>query len=178
MTPRPWKLVTQRDVADLRILTARQLEVQAPHTGHIYPRAVLQVPDWVNVVAFTSNDEALLVRQFRFGTWANTLEIPGGILEAGEVPQLAAARELEEETGFRAGQVTPLGTSHPNPALQNNTLFTFLATGCHQVHQGQPDEGEDVEVVRVPRAQLKRLVLDGTITHSLVLAALLFENWR
>jgi ADP-ribose pyrophosphatase len=55
--------------------------------------------DWVNSIPVTLGDEVVLVRQFRFGVWANTLEIPGGMVDAGEDPADAEVRELEEETG-------------------------------------------------------------------------------
>jgi 8-oxo-dGTP pyrophosphatase MutT (NUDIX family) len=118
------------------------------------------------------------VRQFRFGTWANSLEIPGGVIDPGEEPATAAARELEEETGFQAAEVLPLGPSHPNPALFSNRLHSYLATGCVRIHQGTPEATEDLQVVVVSRDELRRLVRSGEVSHALVLAALLHEAWR
>jgi hypothetical protein len=71
--------------------------------------------------------------------------------------------------------VERLGISHPNPAIQTNRLHSFLARGCRKVHDGQQDGSEDIEVVLARRQEVPGLVQSGQITHSLVLAALLYD---
>jgi 8-oxo-dGTP pyrophosphatase MutT (NUDIX family) len=159
-----------------RIFTTRTLDVTDPRDGTPYVRTVIEAPDWINVVAFTSDDQAVLVRQFRFGTWSNTLEIPGGMVDPGESAEVAAARELEEETGYRAARLTRIGQCHPNPAIFSNVLHTWLAEGCVKVHDGRQDGSEDIEVVLAPRTALPELVRRGEITHALVLAAFHFAE--
>lgn len=174
--PRPWNLLRTRAERDFRIFTARTLDVTDPRTGTGYVRTILKCPDWVNVVALTTDQHVILVRQFRFGTWSNTLEIPGGMVDPHETDiQGAALRELEEETGFVPGAVELLGISLPNPAIQTNRLHTFLARDCRKVHEGKQDGSEDIELVLTPRAEIPRLVKSGEISHSLVLAAFLFD---
>jgi hypothetical protein len=73
--------------------------------------------------------------------------------------------------------VRPIGVSHPNPAIFVNQLHSFLAEGCVKVHEGKQDGSEDIQVVLVPKSELPGLVRAGAITHSLVLAALLFDAW-
>lgn len=176
--PRPWTKVGQRSEKDYRIFRTRTLDVLDPRNGTPYVRTVIDAPDWVNVIPVTVKGEVVLVRQFRFGTWSNTLEIPGGLLDPGEDALTAAARELEEETGFRPGRITPIGASHPNPAIFVNRLHSFLAEDCVKVHAGKQDGSEDIQVVVVPKGELPRLVREGAITHSLVLAALLYDAWK
>jgi ADP-ribose pyrophosphatase len=130
----------------------------------------------VTVVALTREGQAVLIRQFRVGVEAHTLEVPGGMVEEGEAPAAAAARELEEETGFRPAQLVPLGSVHPNPALQTNRCHSFLALGCEPGGAPQADAGEDIEVVLVPASALQRLVRDGSITHALVVTAIYFAE--
>jgi ADP-ribose pyrophosphatase len=174
--PAPWKLLRTRAERDFRIFTARTLDVADPRNGAEYVRTVLACPEWVNIVPVTEDGRVVLVRQFRFGTWSNTLEIPGGMVDGHETDvQAAAVRELEEETGFVPASVEPLGVSHPNPAIQTNRLHSFLARGCRQVHAGKQDGSEDIQLVLVPRAEIPALVQSGQITHSLVLAALLYD---
>ncbi|MBX7097542.1 MAG: NUDIX hydrolase [Myxococcaceae bacterium] len=172
----PWSVVAEHRRLDLHIFTLRELTLKDPRDGREHPRVTLECPDWVNVVALTDDRRVVLVRQFRAGILAPTLEIPGGMVDPGEAPATAAARELEEETGFRPAKLVPLGVCHPNPALQDNRLHTYLATGCVQVHGGRPDHGEDLELVVVPEAELGALVARGEISHALVLSAFYFAG--
>lgn len=176
--PRSWTQVAVRAEKDYRIFRTQTLDVLDPRNGTPYVRTVIEAPDWVNVIPLTLKGEVVLVRQFRFGTWSNTLEIPGGMLDPGEDPLTAATRELEEETGFRPARVVAMGSSHPNPAIFKNRLHSFLAEGCVKVHEGKQDSSEDIQVVLVPKADLPKLVREGAITHALVLAALLYDAWR
>ncbi len=179
MAPPPtWKLLRSRPQGDYRIFKTRALDVVDPRDGREYVRTVLDAPDWVNVIPVTAAGEVVLIRQFRFGVWANTLEIPGGMLDPGEDAAQAAARELEEETGYRPSSLLEIGRSHPNPAIQANALHTFLAEGCVRAHEGRQDGSEDIRVELVPKSALRELVQKGQITHALVLAALLYDAWR
>lgn len=174
--PRAWKRLRQGEEHDLTILRIREDAFADPRDGTEHPRVVITSPDWVNVVALTRDAQAILIRQFRIGIEANTLEVPGGMVEPGEDPAEAAARELLEETGFRAGEMVRLGTVHPNPALQTNVCHSYLALGCERVHDGELDAGEDIEVVLVPASALQRMVRAGEISHALVVNAVYFAE--
>ncbi|MCK8501282.1 MULTISPECIES: NUDIX hydrolase [Myxococcus] len=177
-TVKPWLRLRQGMEHDYQVLTVREDQWADPRTNLEHPRVRVDCADWVNVIAVTPADELVLVRQFRFGTGADTLEVPGGMVDEGEDPAVAAARELEEETGYVAGRVIPLGWVHPNPALQDNRCFSFLALDCVKAHAGQQDEGEDIAVELHPRADAPRLILEGRITHSLVVGAFFLERLR
>jgi 8-oxo-dGTP pyrophosphatase MutT (NUDIX family) len=112
-----------------------------------------------------------MVRQYRHGTRSITLEIPGGLVEHMDTPEETAIKELREETGYKASEMIPLGSVHPNPAIQNNQCYTFLAKNVFLAGEQQQDEKEDIEVLLRPLSEIPRLIREGEITHSLVLAA-------
>lgn len=126
----------------------------------------------MNVVALTAAGDMLFVRQFRHGTRAETLEIPGGCVDPEDASPLEAARrELREETGFVSDDWTELGWVSPNPATQANRCFTYLARSCRKAGEPAPDGSEDLRVEAIPEADVPGLVRDGLIRHALVLAA-------
>ena len=166
-----WRTLRRGTEHDYTILRIREDQVEDPH-GRAHPRVRIDCPDWVTVVALTTTGDAVMVRQYRAGIDAETLEIPGGIVDPGETPEAAARRELAEETGFRAGRWELLGVSHPNPALQSNRHHAFLALDCERVDAPRLDVGEDIRVELIPRARLPELVRTRAITHALVLVSL------
>lgn len=134
---------------------------------------VCESPDWCNVLAETPGGELVLVWQYRFGSDALSLEVPGGIIDPGEAPEDAARRELLEETGYEADELELVSVVEPNPALQGNRCFTYLARGVRESGAGTAfDELEDLETVLVPRAKIASLVDDRIVTHALVIVAL------
>lgn len=141
---------------------------------------MIDAPDWVNVIALTPDGRIVLVRQFRFGINDFSLEIPGGVIEAGEEPLIAGVRELREETGFTGAPARQLGSVHPNPAMQNNRChFVFVEQAVRTAPLAW-DADEEIQVTTLPVEEVFALARSGGITHSLVLNALLmFEPvWR
>lgn len=134
----------------------------------------LHSSDWVNVVPITADGQVVLIRQYRFGTDSYTLEIPGGLVDPGEEPIQAGARELAEETGYTSPGLVPIGKVSPNPALFSNTCHTFLAPDAVLSGAQRLDDDEDIEVITRPAQDLPGLVSSGQIDHCLVIAALTF----
>jgi 8-oxo-dGTP pyrophosphatase MutT (NUDIX family) len=135
---------------------------------------IMEAPDWVNVIPLLDDGRVVLVRQWRYGVQAPTLEIPGGMVDSGEDAATAAARELREETGLEAQTIRPLGFTHPNPAFIANRLTTWLATGLRGLESERESYGVDGEEIRremVPLAEIPGLIARGEISHALVVAA-------
>lgn len=131
----------------------------------------LNVPNWVNIIAMTPANEVVLVRQYRHGNRQVTLEIPGGMCDGDEGFVEAARRELLEETGYAGDPGVILGVVDPNPAFQNNRCATVLFTHVKKVGEQALDPHEEIEIETVPLSDIKTLIRNGDITHSLVVAA-------
>ncbi len=102
------------------------------------------------------------------------MEIPGGMIDDGEEPEAAAARELQEETGYVAETIRPLARVVPNPAVQNNYLYLFVADGCRNTGKTQLDAFECIDVFESPLADIPELIRSGQINHAMVIAAFAF----
>jgi len=175
---RPWPVQSSVPVLDCRIFKVRKDTVVNPRTGAPHEMFVCEHPDWVNVVPLTPDERVIFVEQWRHGTRSVHLETPGGLMEGDETPEQCGARELLEETGYRAEQVVRLGTVHPNPAIQNNLQHYVLATGCRRVAAPNFDHAEDIQVRLVPLAEVPELIRAGQITHGVVIGAFYWLNLR
>lgn len=133
---------------------------------------VLEMPDAVIVVPVTASGALVMVEQYRHGADGEFLEFPGGQLEmVDERPELAAERELWEETGYHAAALRYLGAQYPNPGAQTNRIHTFLAEVCEGEARAL-DPFENLRVVVLRREQLLQRIAQGAKVPSATLAAL------
>lgn len=170
--PPPWPCVRRTPGTDYRIFRVRTDRLVNPRTRQEMDRTVLETPAWVNVVAVTSEQRFVVVRQYRFGVAAVTIEIPGGMVDPGESSEDAARRELLEETGYAAERWRYLGSSEPNPAFLDNLCHHWLAEAAEPVRAPALDGGEDIRVACLTRVELEAAIVRGEVRHSLVLCAL------
>ncbi|MFC1890995.1 NUDIX hydrolase [Thermodesulfobacteriota bacterium] len=171
MPLKPWELISSNLNRSFRVFNLRTDRSVSPRTNKEHDFYIMESSDWVNIIPITPQNEVLLVRQFRHGIKEITLEIPGGIVEKGDVPIDTARKELSEETGYRAAKMMLLGAVHPNPAFLNNRCYTFLARDIYLEGEQKQDDKEDIEITLKSLDEIPRLIKDGQITHSLVLAA-------
>jgi 8-oxo-dGTP pyrophosphatase MutT (NUDIX family) len=169
-----WERKDSRVLANCRIFNLHESLTVSPYSGQEHSFYFIETADWVNVVPVTRNNELVCIRQFRHGSEKITLEIPGGMVDPGEKPEIAAARECLEETGFEATSLQSLGVLNANPAIFGNRLHTYLATDVQPVAEINNTSTEQTELVLVPIAEVPDLLVSGEIDHALVAATL----WR
>lgn len=167
-----WRQDQDEPLAETRIFTLRQLRAASPQAPGRPGRFVyLDSPDWVNVVALTPPGEVVLIEQYRHGLGRVTLEIPGGMVDAGEEPLAAGVRELREETGFAGGAAEVVGKVSPNPAIQNNWCHTVVVREAEAVARQALEAHEEIALRLEPVERVPDLIREGWIHHALVVAA-------
>jgi ADP-ribose pyrophosphatase len=159
------------------VLDTKWFRVVARSQSHGEPYYMLELQDYVSVVAVTPARQLLLVRQFRPVVQRQTLELPSGHVEAGELPEDAARRELLEETGHVAHRLELLGTLVPDVGRLANRMWCYFAADVTP-SGGTPEREPGVSVVELPEREALRHVSDGSIDHALNLAALLLALTR
>jgi ADP-ribose pyrophosphatase len=133
--------------------------------GVEFVREIVEHPGAAVIVPFTADDEVILVRQFRHAIGKTLLELPAGTLEPGEDPEVCAARELMEETGFRAGKIAPLGIVYPSPGVLGEVMHFFAARDLVPC-ESRPDPGENIEVVRMPISEALKGIRSGAVNDG------------
>jgi ADP-ribose pyrophosphatase len=155
--------------------TLRADSYRLPDDRVIGPVYIMEYGPWVNVIAVTPSQEAVLVRQYRPGLGRAILEPPGGAADGHDVSMLEAARrELLEETGYTSDDFIETGVIAPNPASHNNLMHCFLARNVQRVRQPALDETEHLEVVLVPFDELIVMAGRGELPQALHVASLYF----
>ena len=133
----------------------------------------IDAPDWVVIIA-EHGDNFVLVRQWRHGEGRITLEFPGGVADPGEQPVETALRELEEETGYKAGKITFLGKVSSNTALFRNHFSVFLAQDLIQTGSQHLDADELLRYEELPIKEVIQRYGDPELTHAYMGTALAF----
>jgi 8-oxo-dGTP pyrophosphatase MutT (NUDIX family) len=172
--PRRWTALATELLQECEVFRVSRTQARSPRTGDRHAFYRIDSVDWVNVVPITDDGRVVMVRQYRHGLGELTLEIPGGMIDPGESPAEAAARELLEETGYRAAELVPIGTTSPNPALFGNRVHSFLGRDARRVGEVRNDGSEETAVELFSQPELRRIVRAGGVDHALVLAALHF----
>jgi 8-oxo-dGTP pyrophosphatase MutT (NUDIX family) len=169
---RDWKIDQTEILYSHRLLDLQRRELTSGDDRREV--LVMAAPEWINVIPVLDDGRVVMVRQWRYGIQQPTLEIPGGMVDPGEDARGAALRELEEETGLRAGKLECLGFTYPNPAFITNRLTTWLATDLEGLDEDRSKfgvDGEEIYRELVPLEAIPTMIGRGEISHALVVAA-------
>lgn len=169
-----WKTLKSEYLIKRPWLTARRDTVQLPNGVVNDEYYVLEYPDWVNVIAITSDEKFVFVRQYRYAMELDSVELCAGVIEPGETPEEGARRELLEETGYGGGNWTEVMAIGQNPGTCNNLTHCFLATGLEKVQSQHLDRTEDIDVVLLSRDEVLSMMQNNELKQALMLAPL----WR
>ena len=168
-----WTVHGERSIYDSEWMRLVLVDVEIPgverfdHHVVRYPRAAS------GTVVHDPGSGVLLLWRHRFITDTWGWEVPAGRIEAGETPEEAAARETEEETGWRPGPLTRLGAYAPSNGTSDQMFHVFVADGATRI--GDPtDIGESERVEWVAVDVVRKLIAAGEVTDGLSLTALLW----
>ena len=169
MREQRWKKIASKKVFEDRWFKARADACQFPDGRIINPYYVVELPNWANAVVVTPNNEIVLVKQYRYPVDAVTLELPGGVINEGEDPMVAALRETQEETGYTSNQIQLICKTAPNPAINDNTAYFYLIENAVPTAHTNPDFFEDIEVVLYSKHDFIQLLQQNKIMHGVQL---------
>lgn len=147
-------------------------------SGNTAIREIAHHPGGAVAVPLLPDRQVILIKQLRYPFGRHLLELPAGKLSPGEDPEIAAGRELTEETGWVAGHLEKLTSIYTTPGFCDEELHIYLATGLHESESGpQREEGEhDMTVHVIPLAEAVAMVVRGEIQDSKTIAGLLLTE--
>ncbi|HOW19573.1 MAG TPA: NUDIX hydrolase [Phycisphaerae bacterium] len=135
-------------------------------------REIVVHPGAVVVLPVLTDTDIVMIRNYRYAIERELIELPAGTLEPGEDPAACAARELEEETGYRAGRIEPLGEFYTTPGITDELMRCFVAHDLRKTSQ-RLDTGERIRPEVVPFEQAIDWIRQGTIVDGKTIAVLL-----
>lgn len=169
-----WKVLESEYLFNEPWLTVRKEKCELPD-GRLMPAYyVLEYPKWVTAFALTKDKKVVIVKQYRHGLGVVSTELPGGVVDKGETPEVAIARELKEETGYVFESYEFIGKICANPATTNNYMYMFIAKGGEKVAEQSLDDTEDVEVVIHTMDEIKQLMRENKIVQALHASAIFY----
>jgi len=149
----------------------RSFTVRGRTVVHYY----VQLPEVVVILARDPQGRYLLVRQYRGALDREVLELPAGKCEPGESPAEAAARELEEETGYRPGRLQYMVSFHPTPGYSSELIHAFRADGL-QATATRFDDGEELTLVALTPAECEQAIRSGELRDGKSILTLLMDR--
>lgn len=166
-----WRIKESEYILKHKYMTVRKDVCETSEGAIIDPYFVLEFPTWVQVLAFDSDKNVLITRQYRHGVQEIIYGLPTGYTEADDASdEESIKREMLEETGYTSEKFISAGKLHPNPATQNNVVHSFVAFDIKKVQQPANDPSERIKTEFVSVKELLKLISDGKLGHALHVA--------
>lgn len=169
-----WKTIDSKYIIQRPWATLRVDKLEMPNGNIKEEYYVLEYPTWVNMVALTEDNQVIFVKQYRHGAGRIMVELPAGVVEENEDPEIAARRELLEETGYAFDDISYVCELFANPATSGNITYTYLLTGGRKVQEQDLDPSEDIEVVLMDLEEAKQFLFENKIGQALHSSALFY----
>ena len=174
-----YELLDKKTAYKGKRITVEELHYKNPRTNQILYREHVLAGHAAIIMPITDNKEFIMIKEPRTPVGITVIAFPAGMIEEGETPEEGAIRELEEETGYRAGTVKKLREVYPAIGYSNEKTIIFLAKNLVKT-QRHLDETEDIEVIKIPIQEVKKMLDKGEIKTSSETVALLhyimYEN--
>jgi ADP-ribose pyrophosphatase len=158
-----------------RLFSVEQV-TYADASGKEFSRDVIRHPGSVVLLPVLADGRLCLIENYRVAVGERLVELPAGTLEPGEPPQECAARELQEETGYRAGRLDSITSFFPAPGILDERMHLFLA---RDLTPGPParEPGEQIQNLELPLEIAIQRIQSGAIQDAKTIVGLLWYQW-
>lgn len=162
------------DVFETRLFTVKQVTLSLPD-GKSKEYDFVSIQNAVTILPIDDEGCVYFVKQYRIGSRSELLELPAGKIERDEDPQITAGRELREETGMAAREMIHLGNFYMSPGYSSEYMYCYLARGLYHAPLA-PDADEFLHHVKLPLAEVRRLLNEKSINDGKTLSVLMLAE--
>ena len=163
-----WRTLSSEYIFNDVWLHARKDRCIRPDGKIVDPYYVMEYPEWVTALAFTKDENVILVRQYRHALGEVCIELPGGCVDKNDENfEASVRREFLEETGHAFETAEYLGRTSANPSTNSNTLHMFLLTGGEKVQGQQLDANEEIDILVVSFEEFKQMLFKNELIQSM-----------
>ena len=172
------KTIHSQPIFKGKVISLKVDDVTLPN-GETSKREIVNHPGAVAIIAITGEGKLVVVEQYRKALERSIIEIPAGKLEPGELPEITAARELEDETGYGRNELTYLQSFATSPGFADEIIHLFIARGLYKIeNRAAMDEDEFVELMEITVEEGERMIAQQKIFDAKTAFAILWMKMQ